>query len=73
MVSYNQPRIKPKRQSSWNEKDHEIMEPFKNDNSVMNIFTTLLNHQNLFKRWLVFANHILFKSSLPAKEKKSQY
>ena len=70
MVSYNQPRIKPKRQSSWNEKDHEIMEPFMNDNSVMNIFTTLLNHQNLFKRWLVFANHVLFKSSLPAKEKE---
>ena len=65
MVSYNQPRIKPKRQSSWNEKDHEIMGPFVNDNSVMNIFTTLLNHQNLFKRWLVFANHILFKSSIP--------
>ena len=70
MASYNQPRIKPKRQSSWNEKDHEIMGPFVNDNYVMNIFTTLLNHQNLFKRWLVFANHILFKSSLPAKEKE---
>ena len=70
MVSYNHPRIKPKRQSSWNEKDHEIMEPFLKDNSVMNIFTTLLNHQSLFKRWLVFANHILFKSSIPAKEKE---
>tara|TARA_B100001989_G_C24342701_1_gene365796 strand:- start:3 stop:575 length:573 start_codon:yes stop_codon:yes gene_type:complete len=70
MVKDNRPRINPKSQSSWNEKDHEIMKPFIQDNSVMNIFTTLLNHQNLFKRWLVFANHILFKSSIPPKEKE---
>ena len=70
MVKDNQPRINPKLQSSWNEKDHEIMKPFIKDNSVMNIFTTLLNHPNLFKRWLVFANHILFKSSIPPKEKE---
>tara|TARA_B100001115_G_C15644611_1_gene310303 strand:- start:57 stop:635 length:579 start_codon:yes stop_codon:yes gene_type:complete len=70
MATNNQPRINPKLQSSWNEKDHDIMKPFVKDNSVMNIFTTLLNHQALFKRWLVFANHILFKSSLPSKEKE---
>ncbi len=70
MTTNNQPRINPKLQSSWNEKDHDIMKPFVKDNSVMNIFTTLLNHQALFKRWLVFANHILFKSSLPSKEKE---
>ena len=70
MISNNQPRINPKLQSSWDEKDHEIMRPFIEDNSVMNIFTTLLNHQDLFKRWLVFANHVLFKSTIPAKEKE---
>ena len=70
MVNDNQPRINPKSQSFWDEKDHEIMQPFVKDKSVMNIFTTLLNHQALFKRWLVFANHILFKSSIPPKEKE---
>lgn len=70
MSEKHMPRINPKLESSWDIKDHEIMKPFKKDNSVMNIFTTLLNHQDLFKRWLVFANHILFKSSIPAKEKE---
>ena len=33
---------------------------------VQNIFLTLAQHEKLAKRWLVFANHILNKSTLPA-------
>ncbi len=37
---------------------------------IINIFKTLAKHEKLLKRWLVFANHILGKSSLPARERE---
>jgi len=37
---------------------------------AVNIFRTLVNHPKLMKRWLVFANHILFKSTLPARDRE---
>jgi 4-carboxymuconolactone decarboxylase len=37
---------------------------------VLNIFRTLANHPNLAKRWLVFGNHVLAKSTLPARERE---
>ena len=37
---------------------------------AVNIFRTLAHHPKLFKRWLVFANHILFKSTLPARDRE---
>jgi alkylhydroperoxidase family enzyme len=37
---------------------------------VYNILKTLAHHPKLLKRWRVFANHILFKSSLPVRERE---
>jgi alkylhydroperoxidase family enzyme len=37
---------------------------------AVNIFRTMVNHPKLFKRWLVFANHVLFKSTLPARDRE---
>ena len=37
---------------------------------VINIFKTLARHEKLLKRWLVFARHILFKCSLPTRERE---
>jgi alkylhydroperoxidase family enzyme len=37
---------------------------------ILNIFRTLANHPALAKRWLVFGNHILAKSTLPARERE---
>ena len=34
---------------------------------VLNIFRTLAHHPKLMKRWLVFGNHILAKSTLSPK------
>ena len=31
----------------------------------LNIFGTLAHHPKLMKRWLVFGNHVLAKSTLP--------
>jgi 4-carboxymuconolactone decarboxylase len=37
---------------------------------VANIFRTLARHPKLLKRWLVFGNHILAKSTLDARERE---
>ncbi len=37
---------------------------------VLNIFRTLAHHPKLLKRWLVFGNHVLMKSSLPTRERE---
>lgn len=35
-----------------------------------NVFATMANHPKLMKRWMVFANHVLAKSTLPARERE---
>ena len=35
------------------------------DGEVLNIFATLAHHPDLLRRWLVFATHVLAKSTLP--------
>ena len=37
---------------------------------MLNIFRTLAHHPKLLKRWLVFGNHVLSKSSLPARQRE---
>ena len=37
---------------------------------AVNIFRTFIRHPKLFKRWLVFANHVLFKSAIPARDRE---
>ncbi len=37
---------------------------------VPNIFMTLANHEKLLKRWLVFSNHILSKSTLDPRDRE---
>jgi len=51
------------------EMDAEIRERL-GDGPVLNIFRTLANHPKLAKRWMVFANHILGKNSLPPRERE---
>ena len=37
---------------------------------VLNIFATLAHHPELMRRWLVFGNHILGKSTFPPRERE---
>ena len=66
----DKPRITPKPRTDWIESEAKIMAPFVADGADMNIFKTLLRHPDLMRRWMVFANHVLFKSSLPEREKE---
>tara|TARA_B100000900_G_C20402173_1_gene643209 strand:- start:165 stop:722 length:558 start_codon:yes stop_codon:yes gene_type:complete len=68
------PRIEPLPETEWTEEQQELLAPMQNNEGVGNIasnlFTTLARHPKLFKRWSVFANHVLFKSSLSAEARE---
>jgi len=60
------PRVPP---LSDDEMPGDLRERF-GDGPLLNIFRTLAHHPDLFKRWLVFGNHVLGKSTLPARERE---
>ena len=41
-----------------------------NTKGVLNILATMANYSKLYNRWRVFGNHVLYKSSLPIREKE---
>ena len=66
------PRFAPQRQDDW---DDEVRDLFTrmghtSEADVYNIFKTLGHYPKLLKRWLPFANHILFKSSLSPRHRE---
>ena len=64
------PRIPAIHEDDWNEAQLEVLGAQKMRGNVQNIFRTLAHHEQLAKRWLVFANHILAKSTLPPRERE---
>jgi 4-carboxymuconolactone decarboxylase len=66
----NTPRISPLEADQWDEEAAEVMQQFPGRSRTFNIFTTMANHPGLLRRWLVFANHVLGKSTLPARERE---
>ncbi len=65
-----QPRVQPLEAEDWDEAAQEIMKPFVALGRIFNIFKTLAHHPSLMKRWMVFANHILGKSTLAVRERE---
>lgn len=64
------PRIPPLPQSEWDDETREVLKGLQQDGHVYNIFSTLARHPKLLKRWLVLGNHLLFKSTLPPRERE---
>ena len=60
------PRIEP---LSADEIDAETLARL-GEGPHLNIFRTLARHPALMKRWLVFGNHVLAKSTLPPRERE---
>ncbi len=61
-----EPRLAPLSDEEMNE---ELRARF-GDGPVLNIFRTLAHHPKLVKRWLVFGNHVLAKSTLAPRERE---
>ena len=66
----SKPRILPLEEKDWNDEQRQLLAPMAQSGRVPNLFKTLVRHPKLLKRWLPFANHILFKSSLAARERE---
>src|SRR5438093_1266131 len=60
-----EPRLAPKPSEEWDDETHALI----GDRSL-NIFATLAHHPKLMKRWMVFGNHVLAKSTLPARDRE---
>ena len=68
-MSPSVPRIEPVDPDSLDAETRALLDGL-SLGSAVNIFRTLANHPKLFKRWLVFANHILFKSTLAPRDRE---
>jgi 4-carboxymuconolactone decarboxylase len=66
----SKPRIPALEADQWNEKAREIMQPLVESGRDYNVFRTLANHPDLARRWMVFANHVLAKSTLPERDRE---
>ncbi len=65
-----QPRIEPLAEEQWDDETRDLLGRSRVEGRVLNIFRTLAVHPKLLKRWLVFGNHVLFKSTLPPRERE---
>ncbi len=71
----SRPRVAPLDPSDFSAETTELMARFGGEKSpgggrILNIFRTLAHHPALLKRWTVFGNHVLFKSTLPARDRE---
>lgn len=66
----NEPRIPALDPASWNDEQKTVFRAQMIRGRVPNIFRTLSNHVKLAKRWLVFGNHILAKSTLNDRDRE---
>jgi 4-carboxymuconolactone decarboxylase len=69
-MKLSEPRIPPIHEDNWNDAQAAAMPFQKKNGNVHNIFRTLANHEALAKRWMVFANHILAKTSLSPRDRE---
>ena len=59
------PRLEPLAPEEMDDETRSTM-----TGTPLNIFATLARHPKLLKRWLVFGNHVLAKSTLPERERE---
>lgn len=68
------PRIPPVSLADADPETRELLDSlstFRDDDvSVLNVFGTLAQHPKLIKRWLVFANHVLLKSTISGRDRE---
>ena len=69
-MSAHAPRVAPLPSAEWNDEVREILGASQIGGRTLNIFQTLARHPKLLKRWLVFGNHVLFKSTIAPRERE---
>jgi len=66
----SQPRISPLGDEDLEEGAREFLQQVARDGQVLNIYRTLAAHPKLLKRWAVFGTHVLYKNTLPQRERE---
>ena len=66
----DKPRIDVLTEDQLSDEAKNILAPMAERGEVFNIFKTMANHPDLMRRWMVFANHVLIKSTLSARERE---
>lgn len=69
-MRFSQPRIEPLPEDQWSDEALELQAKAKMNGRTLNIFKTLAHHPRLLKRWMVFGNHVLFRSTLPPRDRE---
>ncbi len=64
------PRIPPLADDELSDAARAVLAPMLDDGRAWNVFRTMANHPDLARRWMVFANHVLGKSTLPVRERE---
>ena len=64
-MSSSAPRIPPLPESEWDDDARSLL-----DGRAINIFTTLVRHPGLYRRWLPFAGKLLMRGRLEARERE---
>lgn len=72
LIRLLEPRIKPMDKSEWDKDVQALLGDWNEEKRgpIPNIITTIARHPKLLKRWTVFGNHILLKSSLPPRDRE---
>jgi alkylhydroperoxidase family enzyme len=66
----SKPRVPPVDPEALQGESREILDRSRLDGHTLNIFATLIHHPKLMKRWQVFGNHVLNKSTLPPRHRE---
>ncbi|MEE2673093.1 MAG: carboxymuconolactone decarboxylase family protein [Myxococcota bacterium] len=67
----SEPRVVPLAEPEWSDEARDQLDKLgAAGGRVLNIFKTLAHHPKLMKRWLVFGNHVLGKSTLSPRERE---
>ena len=63
-------RIPPLGDNELKGKALDLMQPLLDAGRPWNVFRTMAQHPDLARRWIVFSNHVLSKSTLPGRERE---
>ncbi len=66
----NEPRLPALERDQWSDKAAEVMEKIETSGTAYNVYKTMANVPDVFKRWVVFATHIMFKNSLSVRDRE---
>ena len=65
-----EPRIAPLPEREWSAEQRELLNLVTRGRPAHNVFTTMVRHPKLFKRWVPFGGHLLYTSSLAPRERE---